>query len=228
MPRHHTLTARRRRAALIAERLHDAYGSPTHGNKSDPLDELVFIVLSQMTTHQSFNRVFDRLKARVPGWEQVMTMQQRTLQALIKDAGLSRQKAPRIQALIRRVVGDYGRADLSTLRDMSSRAAEKYLCSLPGVGLKTAKCVLMYSLSRPVLPVDTHVWRVSRRLGLVDVDVQYEDVHQELERAVPPRARFRLHVNAIVHGREVCKAKRPQCSQCVVKELCVTGASLSI
>jgi endonuclease III len=115
--------------------LHDAYGSPTHGNKSDPLDELVFIVLSQMTTHQSFNRVFDRLKARVPGWEQVMTMRQRTLQALIKDAGLSRQKAPRIQALIRRVVGDFGRADLSTLRDMSSRAAEKYLCSLPGVGL---------------------------------------------------------------------------------------------
>jgi len=210
----------RRRAARVADLLHQRYGSPRHGNKDDPLDELVFILLSQMTTHWSYNRVFDRLKAHFPTWDGVLKASEPELRHLIEDAGLSRQKAPRIQKIVSRAVADFGHADLSALRQMSTGRAEEYLCSLPGVGVKTAKCVLMYAVGRPVLPVDTHVWRVCRRLGLVGEDVPYPEVHEALESVVPPRARYRLHVNGIMLGRQVCKAKRPLCGECPLAGVC--------
>lgn len=210
----------RRRAHRAASLLAGAYGSPRHGNKGDPLDELVFIVLSQMTTAPSFGRVYDRLKAATGGWARVRRMPLRRLKSLIKDAGLSHQKAPRIKAILKKLEADFGRPSLGPLRRMDDAAAERYLTALPGVGVKTAKCVMMYSLGREVLPVDTHVWRVARRLGLVGGAVPYLRVHGALEVVVAPGDRYAFHVNALSHGRAVCTALRPKCRACPLRALC--------
>lgn len=210
----------RAKAHRVAELLAARYGSPRHDNKDDPLDELIFIVLSQMTTHWSFGRVFERLKADLPSWDSLLEVPIERVVALIKDAGLSGQKAPRLVAILNRLRMDFGRATLEPLRSMSSAKAQRYLTSLPGVGVKTAKCVMMYSLSRKVLPVDTHVWRVARRVGVVSEDVPYERVHEALELAVAPADRYGFHVNAIAHGRALCLAKGPRCLPCPVRTLC--------
>jgi endonuclease III len=210
----------RRRIRAIDKALRLAYGSPHHANKTDPLDELIFILLSQMTTSPSFCRVYDRLKRTYPTWDALAALPLARLKALIRDAGLTGQKAPRIKTILRTLAATYGRATLNPLRTMADAEAEAFLTSLPGVGTKTAKCVLMYSLGRQVLPVDTHVWRVARRLGLVDAKVPYAKVHEALEAAVPPRLRYTLHVNALAHGRKVCLAVRPRCGACPLRRSC--------
>ena len=184
------------------------------------MDELVFIILSQMTTSKSFGRVFDRLKVRTKDWSHVLRMPLRKLKALIGDAGLSHQKGPRIKAILKRLERDFGRVSLDALRRMPDDDVEAYLTSLPGVGVKTAKCVMMYSLGRRVLPVDTHVWRVARRLGFVSASVPYPEIHGALEVVVPPADRYSFHVNALSHGRKVCIALRPRCRGCPLRRLC--------
>lgn len=215
--RRYGLPSRVRRITDILER---TYGTPDLGNKQDPLDELIYIILSQMTTGKSFARVFDRLKSSVPNWGQLASLPMRQLKSIIKDAGLSNQKAPRLKALVRRVSKDFGTTDLAAISSMPDADAEKYLTSLPGVGIKSAKCVLMYSLGRDVLPVDTHVARVARRLGLLDTVRRGSDVHRRLELTFPPGTRYAFHVNAIAHGRKVCLAIRPRCRECPLVRLC--------
>jgi endonuclease-3 len=210
----------RRRASRATTILREHYGSPRHDNKDDPLDEVVFIVLSQMTTHHSFGRVFKRLKEVAPSWDEVLRMPLEDLVAVIADAGLSNQKAPRIREILRRTLADFGSVTLEPLRAMSDQEAERYLCSLPGVGTKTAKCVMMYALGRPVLPVDTHVWRLARRLDLVGDDVPYGRVHAALEDVVAGPDRYAFHVNAIAHGRVRCLPRRPRCDRCPLLQLC--------
>jgi endonuclease III len=184
------------------------------------LDELVFIILSQMTTQKSFNRVFDRVKEAVGRWEAIFQMPLRKVKALIKDAGLSNQKAPRLKAILRKIKSDFGRVDLGALHGMADDEVEDYLTSLPGVGRKTAKCIMMYSLGREVLPVDTHVWRVARRLGLVAEEISYNMVHDALEAVIAPADRYSFHVNAIAHGRMLCVHTRPHCSRCPLNRIC--------
>jgi len=212
--------ASRRKAHRIAVSLSSAYGSPRHGNKDDPFEELVFIVLSQVTTHHSYGRVFDRLRGAVASWNELLVMPLRRLKALIKDAGLSGQKAPRLKAIARRLTADFGQVTLDPLQEMSDEDAEKYLTSLPGVGVKSARCVLMYAFGRELLPVDTHVWRVARRLGLLPHDLPYGRVHNALEDAVAPADRYAIHVNAIAHGRRVCLPLRPRCGECCLRRAC--------
>ncbi|MGH9895345.1 MAG: endonuclease III domain-containing protein [bacterium] len=187
------------------------------------MDEVVFIILSQMTTHHSCNRVFERLKHAVPRWDNVLDMSVSELERLIHDAGLSNQKAPRISGILEKINVDFGSVTLEPLGRMSDATAERYLLGLPGVGVKSARCVLMYSLGRAVLPADTHVWRVARRLGLVADTVTYPRLHDVLHRIVRPADRYRFHVNAIPLGRKVCIAKRPRCSTCPLMWLCPTG-----
>jgi endonuclease III len=210
----------RRRAQRIAAHLERVYGTPDLGNKADPLDELIFIILSQMTTAPSLVRVFQRLQAAIESWDDVAKMPLNRLKTLIKDAGLSGQKGPRIQSLVRRVRRDFGKATLDPLMTMGNDAAEQYLLSLPGVGLKTAKCVMMYSLKRAVLPVDTHVKRVLIRLGLLAHDVSAGTVHDAAEAVVPPHHRYSMHVNGVVHGRKTCLAIRPRCTDCFLRRVC--------
>lgn len=140
-------------------------------------------------------------------------------QALIKDAGLSGQKAPRIRAILSTLKQDFGSISLDHLTELDDNSAQEYLLSLPGVGTKTAKCVLMYSLGRSALPVDTHVWRVSRRLGLTDEDSPGR-IHEALEDVVPPDLRYSFHVNSVAHGRQTCLALHPRCGSCVLKRMC--------
>jgi endonuclease III len=203
------------------------YGSPDHNNKKDPLDELVFIILSQMTTFPSFERVYSRLRQAAPRWDDVLDMPLRTLKRIIKDAGLSNQKAPRLKAIFARLKEDFGSVTLDPLREMKTRDAENYLVTLPGVQRKTAKCVLMYSLQRAVLPVDTHVLRVSRRLGLTTASTICDTAHTSIESVVSPRYRYDFHVNAISHGRAVCLAKAPRCERCVLNRICPYPKTLS-
>ncbi len=217
------LRRRRGLAHGVADLLHARYGSPRHGNKEDPVDEVVFIILSQMTTHHSFNRVFDRLKEAVPRWDPLLGMPIDRLRALIADAGLSGQKAPRIKGAMRRLKADFEAVTLDPLRDMDDADAEAYLTTLPGIGQKSARCVLMYSLGRAVLPADTHVWRISRRLALVDADIAYPQLHGFLHHVVRPADRYRFHVNALPLGRQVCIAKTPRCRTCPLKVVCPTG-----
>lgn len=195
------------------------YGSPRLNNKDDPLDELFFILLSQMTTGPSYERVYDRLKAAVPDWSQLLTIDLGTLTALIGDAGLANQKAPRMVAVADQLARDFGEVTLEPLRRMTDPEAEAFLTTLPGVGLKTAKCVLMYSLGRALLPVDTHVARVSRRLMLVG-DAPSRLFAATLEAAMPPDCRYDYHVNALQHGRELCRPLRAKCTECPLRALC--------
>jgi len=211
----------------VAKILARVYGSPNHNNKQDPLDELVFIILSQMTTSPSFERVYSRLRETAPGWEDVLKMPLNTLKAVIRDAGLSNQKAPRLKAIFKRLKKDFGAVTLEPLHGMKTLDAENYLISLPGVQRKTAKCVLMYSLNRAVLPVDTHVLRVSRRLGLTTAKTIGDEAHSSLERVISARHRYGFHVNAIAHGRAVCLAKAPQCESCLLKDICPYPKALS-
>lgn len=172
-----------------------------------------------MTTGPSYERVFDRLKTAVPDWGGLLTLPLEVLTALIGDAGLANQKAPRMVAIAASLAERFGRVTLDPLRSMDDAEAEAFLTCLPGVGVKTAKCVLMYSLGRALLPVDTHVARVSRRLGLAEVKGG-RAFAAAVEGAVPPDCRYDYHVNALQHGREVCRALRPKCVECPVHTLC--------
>lgn len=204
----------------MATRLHAVYRSPRHNNKADPLDELVFIILSQMTTTPSFNRVFDRLKRSVRSWGELLVMPPRKIESLIKDAGLSHQKGPRLRRILKRVSAEFGRASLDSLHKMTDEDAEAFLTSLPGVGTKTAKCVMMYSLGRAVLPVDTHVARLACRLSVLSAADTTARAHVEIERAVRPADRYSFHVNGVAHGQGVCRAVRPKCQACVLRRMC--------
>ena len=200
--------------------LKSKYGSPRLNNKDDPLDELLFILLSQMTTAPSYERVFNRLKAAFPSWDGLLAVSPKAVHKLIADAGLANQKAPRISELARRLQKDFGAVTLAPVCTWEDGKVEAYLTSLPGAGIKTAKCVMMYAMGRKVLPVDTHVARVLRRLGVLSEGVGGNGVHAAVEAVVPPDLRYDLHVNAVAHGRAVCKARNPKCPGCVVQKLC--------
>ncbi len=191
-------------------------------NKVDPLDELVFIMLSQMTTGPSYERVYDRLKAAMPHWRSLIETSVADLTSLIADAGLAGQRAVRLKQIAGRLVHDFGEVSLTALTLSDDDAAQRYLTSLPGVGVKTAKCVMMYSLGRQVLPVDTHTARVATRLGLVSTG-SAAAVDRDLSVVVRPSLRFDFHVNAVAHGRAVCRAVTPRCDDCVLSSLCPVG-----
>lgn len=177
-------------------------------------------MLSQMTTGPSYERVFERFKATLGTWEALLKTSPRKVKALIADAGLSNQKAPRLIAIARRLSEDFGAVALSPLLAMDDAEVEDYLTSLPGVGLKTAKCVMMYAMGREVLPVDTHVMRVATRLGLLSRSTSRADVHASLEAVVNPDRRYSFHVNAVAHGRQICRARAPLCSACPLDRSC--------
>jgi endonuclease III len=143
-----------------------------------------------------------------------------TLRKRISGAGLSEQKAPRIKAILKKIFHDFGHTSLDSLFQMAPADAEAYLCDLPGVHLKTAKCVLMYALGQPVLPVDTHVLRVAKRLELLDERATLPRANLDLEKIVPPELRYSFHVNVLAHGRELCTAIAPSCPECPLRREC--------
>jgi endonuclease III len=186
------------------------------------LDQVVGTVLSQHTSDVNAGRAFARLKARFP-WEQAAYAPAGEIEDAIRCGGLARQKAHRIKEILNAIDEREGRIDLSRLHDLSDQAAESYLASLPGVGLKTAACVLAFSMGRAAFPVDTHVHRVVTRLGWIPAGTTAEEAYRLLAPQVPADIRYDLHLALIRHGRTVCLARRPRCEACVLLDLCPYG-----
>jgi len=199
------------------------YGLPQWQRQRHPLSELIGAILSQNTSDVNSHRAFDSLISTFGSWERVAQASIGEVAEAIACGGLSRIKAPRIKAILEGILNDHGSPDLEFLGDLPIPDARAWLQALPGVGPKTASCVLLFSLGRPVLPVDTHVYRVSRRLGLIDSGVSPARAHQLLEELVPAEAIYQFHLNMLAHGRGVCRAQRPRCHECVLREGCVHG-----
>jgi DNA (cytosine-5)-methyltransferase 1 len=212
------------------ELLEARYGSASLGNLQDPLDELLYIVLSIQTGPNGYRPVFDALKGRFPRWEAILEARESEVERIIRPAGLSRQKARNIRGIVARVVSEARRraadpaaaASLDFLRSEPDEVAEAFLASLPGVSTKTARCVLMYSLGRDVFPVDTHIYRILTRMGIAE-PVHRKRASDPIQSLIPPKMRRRMHVNLIHHGRAVCTAGSPKCSRCPLISFCKTG-----
>lgn len=209
----------------IVARLHVEYGSPHLNNKSDPLDELFFILLSLKTSHLTYEATYERFRERFQPWDRLLAASAEEVESYIRSGGLGSIKARAFIDIARRLQADFGAVTLAPLEDMDDGAVERYLCSLPGVGVKTARCVAMYSLGRNALPVDTHTYRVGVRLGIVPTSKSPGAVHGNFDRAVPAELSYPLHTNFVAHGRAVCTDPTPKCGQCVVRDLCATGSA---
>jgi endonuclease-3 len=200
-----------------------------YGNRTwqpdDPVETLVSAILSQNTNDVNRDRAYDRMRARFPTWEAVRDAPMKGLVEAISPAGLGPTKAPRIQEALRRIAAERGQISLDFLADLPLEEARAWLTSIPGVGPKTAAIVLLFALGRPVFPVDTHIHRLSRRLGLIPEQATREKAHELLEALVPPEIYYPFHINLIAHGRAVCHAQRPECMRCVLQEHCAYFAS---
>ena len=202
-------------ALLIRE-----YGRHAWRPRRDPLSELIRTILSQNTSDKNSGPAFEQLRTRFRTWEEVLNAPTRALADTIRSAGLSNVKAPRIKAVLAEIQERRSSLDLYFLDQMDLEEAKAWLRSLPGVGPKTAACVLMFGLGKPALPVDTHVYRVSRRLGLIDRRISVERAHEVLERLIQPGQVYDFHLNLVTHGRRVCLAQRPRCSACILQQDC--------
>ena len=216
----------RARVRAVYERLDAVYGPLRPSPGDEPLGELIGTILSQSTTDINSGRAYQRLRAMYPRWEEVLDASEDEIYEAIKPAGLGRMKAPRIKQALREVLRRRGELRLDFLAEMPLDEAKRWLISLDGVGPKTAACVLLFSLGRPALPVDTHVHRVSRRLGLIGPRVSAERAHDQLEAALEPEQVYTFHVGMIRHGRRVCHAQRPACANCPLRDLCDFYAAL--
>jgi endonuclease-3 len=190
------------------------------------IDEIVATVLSQHTSDTNSERAFAQLKEAFPSWGQVAAAPVGQVADAIRSGGIADQKARRIQQILAAIEDREGRINLDRLYDLDDAAVVAYLESLPGVGPKTAACVLTFALGRAAFPVDTHVRRVAIRLGWIPANATAEKTHRLLGPRVPPDIRYDLHVALISHGRKVCRAQRPRCDSCVLRDLC-TFAPLS-
>jgi endonuclease-3 len=209
----------------VHRRLLDHYGRPEWPDNYAPLDELIGTILSQHTSDLNSERAYAALKQSYPSWEAARDAPVARLVETIRAGGLAVVKANRIQAVLRALTADDGSIGLPDLRRMRRQNAVELLMRLPGVGRKTAACVLLFGSHVPALPVDTHVHRVSLRLGLVPPRTSPEATTDALEAALDPRQYYAFHVNLIRLGREICKAPRPRCEVCPLHQRCAAYTS---
>jgi len=209
------------KAIAVLRRLEQEYGRPDWHVARPPLDELVMTILSQHTSDVNCERAFDSLKARFPCWADVANADEHEIEDAIRPGGLAATKAPRIKHVVGTVLAENS---LDNLDHLPLAEAKSRLQSLPGVGPKTAACVLLFACKRPALPVDTHVHRVSRRIGLIENVTDAERAHEILESMLPAEDVYSFHMNVITHGRRVCGARMPKCGTCVLRDLCSFAA----
>ncbi len=209
-----------KRAIKVHEKLLEAFGEPTWRTPLPPLDELVSTILSQNTNDINRDRAFKALRAKYPTWESVRDARKEGVIAAIRTAGLANQKGPRIQQVLRAITKERGSLDLSFLKDLPLEEARTWLTKFNGVGPKTAAIVLCFSLGRPAFPVDTHIYRVTGRIGLRPEKMTVEQAHPYLESILPPETYYAAHLNLIRLGREVCHARKPDCPHCPIRKLC--------
>lgn len=213
-------------ASEVHTRLLATYGEPAWRNPLPPLDELVSTILSQNTNDVNRDRAFSSLRDRFPTWEAVRDAQPKEVIEAIKVAGLSNQKGPRIQAALESITQQRGSLDLGFLQDMQDEDAYAWLLQFKGVGPKTASIVLQFSLNKPAFPVDTHIYRISGRLGLRPLKMTADATHKHLASQFLPDTYYAAHLNIIRLGREICRARKPQCQICPLQDICPYYAEL--
>jgi endonuclease-3 len=201
-------------------RLREQYGVPERRRTDGPLAELIQTILSQNTSDVNTERAFASLWSTFGSWEAIVAAPTPAIADAIRSGGLAQVKAPRIKAVLEAIQRDRGELSIDFLAGLPVNEARAYLTSLGGVGPKTAACVLMFALDMPALPVDTHVHRVSKRIGLIGPKVNAEAAHQILEAAIPGAQMYDAHMLLIRHGREICKALRPRCDACPLVDIC--------
>jgi len=205
---------------VVHRRLLEVYGRPQWRPHLDPISEVVSTILSQNTSDVNRDRAFARLRMRFTTWEEVRDAPVGTVEEAIRPAGLARQKAPRINGALQFITQERGELSLDFLKDMPVDEAKAWLTQITGIGPKTAAIILLFSLGMPAFPVDTHVHRVTGRLGLIGPKVSAEKAHDVLEGLLPPEWYYPFHLNAIRHGREICHARNPKCEICPLQDLC--------
>jgi len=203
------------------------FGLRRHGNKKNPLDELIYIVLSTQTDEAKYQSVYSNLKRRFRSWRKIESHHKPEIETILEPGGLSAIKADRIISILSTLDINFGARSLAMLKRMSDADAEKTLCSLPGVGIKTARCIMMYSLDRNVFPVDTHTFRTLDRLGAHSYPLPVRRWHNHIQAIVPEDIRYSLHVTLVSLGREYCKATKPNCKDCPMNELCCYSGRLT-
>lgn len=202
------------------ELLKNEYDEMNWEVRREPISELVYTILSQHTSDVNSIRAFDNLIEKFKSFEEVKNASIREIETVIYRGGLSNIKALRIKEVLRIIYEDIGSFDLSFLSEMNINEAKSWLKSLPGIGPKTAAIVLCFSFGMPVMPVDTHIFRLSRRLGFISNKTNADDAHEILENMILPEKIFSFHMNLIKHGREICLARRPKCGLCVLSTIC--------
>ena len=206
-----------RRVRAIRERLRELYGTPGQRPHGRPLEELILTVLSQSTNDRNRDMAYGRLRERFPSWEAVRDAPVEEIEEAIRPGGISKVKSARIQAILR-AIGDP--LDLAGLADLPVDEARAYLMELPGVGRKTAACVLLFAFGAHDVPVDTHVARVGQRLRLLRPGASFDELHEQMLAVTPPGAELELHLNLLRHGRRTCHAQRPACPECALRRMC--------
>ena len=204
----------------VIELLEQEYGPRQWQSDRDPIDVLIGTILSQNTSDTNSGRAFTSLKASFGSWEAVAIAPAEHIAEVIKSGGLSQIKAVRIKQVLGQIEKEQGGISLDSLKSMNISETEDYLIRLPGVGHKTARCVLLFSLAKPSLPVDTHIFRVCKRLGLIDSRASIEKAHSLLQELTPPSKVYQFHVHMIEHGRRICHARQPRCNLCILIDIC--------
>ncbi len=205
---------------IVDNRLKRKYGEPAWRQHLPPVDELVSTILSQSTSDANRDKGFYALKERYADWESVMHAPAADIIETIRPAGLANQKGPRIQAALRTIYVQRGELSLDFLNDLSLEEAKSWLVNINGVGPKTAAIILLFAFNRPAFPVDTHVHRITQRLGLIGPKVTADKAHDLLENGTRPDTFYAMHLNLIRHGRETCTARQPKCAACVLQDVC--------
>jgi endonuclease-3 len=200
--------------------LEKAYGAKVRRRLDDPLESLIRTVLSQNTNDVNRDRAYEQMRARFPTWQDVMEAPATKLADAIRVGGIANVKSKRIQRILRRIRDRYGKLDLVFLRTRPAEEAAEILSGFDGVGLKTVKCVQVFALGQDVFPVDTHIFRLSKRMGFVEQNTTRERAHDVMGRLVPPEKMYSFHLNLIEHGRRVCKAPRALCAECPLRRPC--------
>jgi len=208
------------KVSLITQRLEKALGVPNWKGRGKPLDSLILTILSQSTNDRNRDVAYTRLREKFPDWQSVMNAPVQDIADAIRPAGLANQKSQRIKDVLRWVYETYDTFDLSFLCDQDPEEITRTFLQLKGVGIKTISVVLMFSCGKDIFPVDTHVHRICKRLGLVPEKASAEKTHHLMQPLVPAGKAYSLHMNLLKLGRTICKAQKPRCSECPLNDLC--------
>jgi len=203
----------------LIKRLDDHYGLKEWTRWREPVGELVRTILSQNTTDKNSLKAYADLQEAYPTWEDILVADEKDLADVIRSGGLANTKAKKIKKALAEIKQQHGVIDLEFLAEYELSKAEDYLVSLDGVGPKTAACVLIFSFNFPIIPADTHVHRLSNRIGVVDGSTR-EKTQNLLQDVIPDKDKYSFHLNLIEHGRQVCKAKNPICDNCFLQDIC--------